>query len=104
MREIAAKDTPLDVKGVLHQLHAYCFDMDLKAIVTSNSTLLDIHSTAEELEATLETVYAPFQVCHDGPDVFCKSPGMLAQKPTQHFHCKCSLLQLFCGYIGGECS
>ena len=64
MRDIAAVDSTLDVTSVLQKLRAHCFDLDLKSVVSSNKTLLDIHSSAEDLGATLEQLYAPFQVCH----------------------------------------
>ena len=50
MKDLAAEDTTQDVKG------------DLFESVPASDTLMRIHSTAEEFEASAEDFLAPFQV------------------------------------------
>ena len=60
VRELAAPDVTRDVKGWLQRIHAGLFKVDLFASVPSNDTLMRIHTTAEEFEATAEKFLAPF--------------------------------------------
>ena len=62
MKDLAAEDTTQDVKGWLQRAHAWLFQVDLFESVPASDTLMRIHSTAEEFEASAEDFLAPFQV------------------------------------------
>ena len=61
VQELAVEDRAGDVKGWLQRLHTWLFDRDIFAGIASDSTLLRIHSTAEEYEPAAEDCYVPFQ-------------------------------------------
>ncbi|KAL3131924.1 hypothetical protein ABBQ38_007627 [Trebouxia sp. C0009 RCD-2024] len=61
VRELAADDASQDVKGWLQRAHTYLFQPDIFASVSSNDTLLRIHSTAEEYDKATEELFAPVQ-------------------------------------------
>lgn len=62
MRELATDDASQDVKGWLQRAHTYLFQPDIFASVSSNDTLMRIHSTAEEHDKATEELWAPLQV------------------------------------------
>ena len=62
VRYLAANDEPRNVKGWLQQLYIECFQVDLVTPVACSDTLLRIHATAEEYEATAENALTPIQV------------------------------------------
>ncbi|KAL3131923.1 Na+/Pi symporter [Trebouxia sp. C0009 RCD-2024] len=61
VRELAADDASQDVKGWLQRAHTYLFQPDVFASVSSNDTLMRIHSTAEEHDKAAEELFAPLQ-------------------------------------------
>ncbi|KAL3163379.1 hypothetical protein ABBQ32_009765 [Trebouxia sp. C0010 RCD-2024] len=61
VRELASDDASQDVKGWLQHVHTYLFQPDIFASVSSNDTLMRIHSTAEEYDKATEELFAPFQ-------------------------------------------
>ncbi len=61
VQNLADCDRAADMKGWLQRLHACLFERDLFAGVTSDSTLMRIHATAEEYESAAEDCFAPFQ-------------------------------------------
>ena len=62
VKYLAADDESRNVKGWLQKLYTNCFQVDLVTPVASSDTLLCIHATAEEYEATAEDAFIPFQV------------------------------------------
>ena len=62
VRELTTDDASQDVKGWLQRAHTYLFQPDIFASVSSNDTLMRIHSTAEEYDKATEELFAPFQV------------------------------------------
>ena len=73
VKEIAAKDVSLDVKGVLHRVHDHCFELDIVEAVTSSEALMTVHSSVEEFSAIAEQAYIPFQVMVLQHTVFVRS-------------------------------
>ncbi len=62
MKDLAAEDVTTDVQGWLRWARAHFLQVDLFESVPASDTLMRIHSTAEEFEATAENFLAPFQV------------------------------------------
>ena len=62
MRELAADDGSRDMKGWVQRAYAYLFQADMFASVSSNDTLMRIHSSAEEYDKATEELFALFQV------------------------------------------
>ncbi|DBA92175.1 TPA: hypothetical protein ACH3X1_015890 [Trebouxia sp. C0004] len=62
MKDLAAEDVTTDVQGWLRWARARLLQVDLFESVLASDTLMRIHSTAEEFEATAEDFLAPFQI------------------------------------------
>lgn len=62
VRELAADERGVDMKGWVQRLQAWLFEGDIFASVASNDVLLRIHSTAEEFEGAAEECFVPLQV------------------------------------------
>ena len=77
VRDLAAGDESRNVKGWLQLLYTQCFQVDLVTPVATSDTLLRIHATAEEYEATAEEAFIPFQVCHGTMSDAKRSPREL---------------------------
>ncbi|KAL3134291.1 Na+/Pi symporter [Trebouxia sp. C0009 RCD-2024] len=60
VRHLALKATPM--ASWSQKVHAWLFDRDVFALVTSNDALMRIHRTAEEFEPAAEGCFIPFQV------------------------------------------
>ena len=66
MRELAADDGSRDMKSWMQRAYAYLFQADMFASVSSNDTLMRIHSSAEEYDKATEELFALFQVSAGG--------------------------------------
>jgi len=62
VRDLSEGDFTGNVKGWLQEFCGGLVQIDLSAIVAASDTLLHLHSTAEQYEATAEDFLAPFQV------------------------------------------
>ena len=73
MRELSADEGTRDMKGRMQRVYAYFFQADMFACVSSNDTLMRIHSTAEEYDKATEELFAVFQVNIGPPFLACAS-------------------------------
>lgn len=62
MKELRAEEVTGGVKGWLQRAYTELIQPDLFEDVPSSDTLMRIHSTAEEFDASAEELWAPFQV------------------------------------------
>ena len=61
VQDLADCDRAADMKGWLQRVHAWLFERDLFAGISSDTTLMRIHATAEAYESAAEDCFAPFQ-------------------------------------------
>ena len=62
VKELRAEEVTSGVKGWLQRAYTELIQPDLFEDVPSSDTLMRIHSTAEEFDASAEELWAPFQV------------------------------------------
>lgn len=63
VQELSTEDVANNMKGWVQQANTWLFHRNLYAGVPADETLLRIHSTAEEFDASAEALLIPFQVC-----------------------------------------
>ena len=86
LEELAAEDVSRDVKGWLQRADAWLFEMDLFESVPASTTLMRIHSTAEEYEAVAEEFMAPFQVIPPSEGIAFQMKARLPSRAVPAFH------------------
>jgi len=62
VKELRAEEVTGGVKGWMQRAYTELIQPDLFEDVPSSDTLMRIHSTAEEFDASAEELWAPFQV------------------------------------------
>lgn len=61
VQDLALNERAEKMTGWPQRLHAWLFDRDVFASVSSNEALMRIHGTAEEFEPAAEECFNPFQ-------------------------------------------
>ena len=61
VQDLALNERAEKMTGWPQRLHAWLFDKDVFASVSSNEALMRIHGTAEEFEPAAEECFNPFQ-------------------------------------------